>query len=215
MRERRNRLRESKLSKRRILAQKEKPTKWWSDSSKVLPLLISVVALTISSLGWLESHKGRLISEEVNRPILSLLKIEGAQVQTMAFRSDEKAESLALFHVYLNNIGKSTARVETINIEASMTHPEECKLYPRQDNYVSNEILPGTQGYFSMGYTASNECGLNNLDFFSTTIAISYTDAGTGRQYSQSFGQLVRTLMDLDGQFPEKKNEDENKVKNK
>jgi hypothetical protein len=128
-------------------------TKSWSDPPKLVPIVISVVALTVSVLSWLESHKGRLINEEINRPVLSLSNPSG----TREIRDWVKKDDVRIrFSADLNNTGNSRAQIQFIRIEG---HPgwalqESCRgqhpvdlpseyedLFPGQSRFVGNSVI--------------------------------------------------------------------------
>jgi|ERR1051325_596033 hypothetical protein len=74
-----------------------------SESPKWIALVLSIFAITISSLSWWESHQARLINQEINRPLLQLDEVKL-----------ERSKSFSELTFYLSNIGKSTARVTKV-----------------------------------------------------------------------------------------------------
>lgn len=181
MRQSRNRLREPSVFNRRPY-QTERPFKWWSDPIKLIPIVISSVAIIISYLGWRETHRGRRITEEINRPILAISSIEVSSNAT-----DEKDGSINLFIVSkIKNLGRSTAIIEKVDVRPVLG-PVGCgsssfRPYGGRDDRA---ILANMEGRFSVGVTLTKECEqLQSLSFY-VFLTLEYVDAGSGIKYNQ------------------------------
>lgn len=175
--------------------------KWWTDPPKLIPILISVVALSISCLSWWESHRGRLINEEINRPILSLVKIDPNPVRADVFRFPEQVIS---FDISIKNIGKSTAELDDINVEVTRVSNKFDKCEQRKDiekglsdvgdAYKNVFLLPGVEQNISGNAVMTNECDSETGFRFSVSVKVDYTDVVTNQKYSQFLGQQVDVL---------------------
>jgi len=190
MRERRHRLREPRFFNRRVV-RREKPTKWWSDPLRWIPLVISAIALTISYLGWRESHKGRLINEEINRPVLMMVS---SGVKSYAYRHPEKGGIVFSIDATLKNTGKSKAssirswfgriKLSPESDECKqISAPEETLLYAQSNE----DVLPGIEQLLRGHPLVSNGCAEMKEIRFHFFVALYYKDELSGREYDQSF----------------------------
>jgi hypothetical protein len=192
----RRRLREARLLNRQKPAREKKSTsKWWSDPPKLIPILISVTAVTISCLSWWESHRGRLINEEVNRPILVLSDVRYTYGSSGVV---EKNHLLVTFLVKLKNNGKFTARVHNVNISpggltSRIPGCEETKL--EELPIIPLEILPGMDSIFLGDISVSPECKDQPIVFFVHTN-VQYSDSRPDSKYEQSFTERVEVFLD-------------------
>src|SRR5260370_6342869 len=84
-----------------------------SESSKWIPICLSILAIVISSLSWWESHRGRVINEDINRPILTVAPID--------VNTDLMSDQIpATFVIKLKNGGKAPAVLSSVTIEPFM-----------------------------------------------------------------------------------------------
>jgi hypothetical protein len=154
-----------------------------SESPKWLPLVLSLVAIAVSGLSWWESHRNRVINEEVNRPLLSVTTIA-------AEASEPKAGRLYMFFtVKLKNNGKGTANVSDVIIEPRLAlQPNGCEIVPlgKVDN-TRFEVLPGFEQSFEYVTSVTLDCKKDARVYFGLRLLITYTDSGSGREYFQTF----------------------------
>lgn len=203
MKERRNRLREPRLSNRRVV-RREKPTKWWADPIRWIPIVLSAIALTISYWGWRESHRGRLINEEINRPVLTFSKIE----TTYATSSPEASETVVMFRVVLKNTGRFTARIQEGRVTPiflgnsnrdcqfiSLTHTDKIQTHM---SGAPTEILSDMEGTFMGSIIVSSACNNLSISFFVTTEVEYYDNlSASDKRYKQRFSQSVNASLDF------------------
>lgn len=173
------------------------PTKWWSDPPKLVPIVISVFALTVSILSWIESHKGRLINEEINRPVLSLSK---PTVKREIGSWVKENEARLWFSGLLNNTGKSRAQIQLLKIEIEPSLLiQRCDVrHPIELGAEYEDLLPGQEMFIStlVSYSASDTCDLSlSPMFFDITVDVGYTDPATGNQYIQKLYTTVEVDM--------------------
>jgi len=159
------------------------------DSFRWLPLVLATLAIVISCLGWWESHRNRIINEEINRPVL--------------VASTPVVEELSLgvpirqikVTVKLKNIGKSTAQVEDLGVlpfvgAADLT----CKFDSHFDWDTSTkglEILAGSEDSFERVIQLPPECGQAARLYVRVLTTVYYSDAVTGRLFHQGFPSPV------------------------
>lgn len=146
-----------------------------SEPSKWLPILLSLVAVGISSLSWWESHRGRVINEETNRPQLRL---------------EEKYANTALEKIglTLKNVGKTPAKLTKLILNETHTpsqfFPNPCLLDKSLSFDTSEmEILPGDE------VSLSSKASFHNEGFclvLSGEAGVEYRNSVTGVRYFQS-----------------------------
>lgn len=168
-------------------------SKWWHDPPKLIPILISLIALFVSALSWWESHQSRLINQEVNRPILYF---DG--VQHFMYENDPPNPALnngikVHFAATIQNSGKVTALINnaSVAVESLKSQVDGCKILNNDENKVSGledtEIFSGDKGMYDGEVTISENCKNDPLIQFRIRINVTYSDAGTNRQYTASF----------------------------
>jgi hypothetical protein len=173
-----------------------------SEPSKWLPLILSLTAIGISCLSWWESHRGRIINEEVNRPILTLNSLE-----TTFRRGRDYLEVTLKYN--LKNVGKVEAVVTNASIQQGFESemvadiiPRDltCKLSPAptDDGSTYLKVLPGFEDYNYQTLAVNKECGkLYELEFKDASIVVTYSDQVSGRLYLQEFKADIK--LDLHG----------------
>lgn len=177
-----------KVLDRQKFGRKEKSSsKWWSDPPKLIPILISLIAVTISCLSWWESHRSRLINEEINRPILALTSLQIATYEEPNQHED-------YFPLYLNilptvkNVGKSTAIVKEFKISPSFYFGNGCKSVGQghQESIdFMNPLLSGAEVSHIYVFDLMPECRKEQRWYLETEININYVNAGSGVEYTQ------------------------------
>ena len=155
------------------------------DSFRWLPVVLASTAIAISCLSWWEAHRNRIISEEINRPIISVGKIEassGAESGTGNIR--------VWFRVGLKNDGKGTAIVDRATVEPFLTYEIVGECQPghlaARSAPQSFEVLPGFEKGVFCVITLPPKCGKSSTLHFELPMLVTYTDSGSGRQYFQS-----------------------------
>jgi hypothetical protein len=180
-------------------------TNWWSDPPKLIPILLSSLALCISGLGWWESHRGRLINEEINRPILELenVKFENGKAAPILVIKQRAVLPLSFD---IKNVGKSSARIDLITSETSSFEPglTPCNLVNQKPVRTKNQIiLPGHREHFEQAFWVLSECQ-QQAAYFVLGLEAHYTDVGSGKQHSQNLDASLLVV-------PEEEKKDENK----
>src|SRR5467141_1485338 len=113
-----------------------------SESPKWIALALSLVAITISGLSWWESHRGRVMNEELNRPVLALSK----EIEIVAHPMTN--QSVIGFTASLKNVGKTTAIINNLEWESALLKTDiNC---PIKDAHIIPapqpiSILPGAE----------------------------------------------------------------------
>lgn len=199
MRQPRRRLVEPRLARRFRRSSPPTPTHWWSDPPKLTPIVISLIAVTISCLSWYESHRGRMINEEINRPILSLSSIEiESAVYSMPFR-DYEDRVILFFTAKVKNVGKSTAVVRRTEITPTFFRESPgtgCKIIPEIDritnyNQEKEPILAGAEEEYVGDIQLTLACEQKSSWDFKVEALIDYGDVATGHTYSQTLSKRI------------------------
>lgn len=122
-------------------------TNWWSDPPKLVPILLSSLALCISGLGWWESHRGRLINEEINRPILELENIQFENGKAAPILVIKQRAVLPL-SFYIKNSGKSSARLDLLTTESSSFEQglTSCELVNQNPVHINRRVRVISRG---------------------------------------------------------------------
>jgi hypothetical protein len=188
MRERRTRRLKESLINRRVLKGEKKSSKWWSDPTKLIPIVISSAALFISFLSWQESHQGRLINEEINRPIFTLENITSSPIWGPSSINNEGY--LSVFSMKIKNFGKVSANIEQINLRAYGVS-SKCDLTIEEDTTFTKIIMPGFVENFITFINIPKTCDLLLSLGFYLSIEFKYSDSATGKQYVQHFGEFI------------------------
>lgn len=119
---------------------------WWWEPPKLIPIILSSIALIVSGLSWWESHRVRLINEEINRPVLSVSSI---QYEASRWESTESKGVRVRFNIKLKNTGKFTAQLYRYEIESYLPslYSGPCIEFPLGMSAFEfpEEILPGTE----------------------------------------------------------------------
>src|ERR1051325_2825549 len=105
------RLKEVSLISRKIF-KREKSAKWWSDPIKLIPIFVSSLALFISFLSWQESRRGRLINEEINRPLLSFGLLPEEKLETSTYGN----VTTRAYAAKAKNFGKTSAIINNVEL---------------------------------------------------------------------------------------------------
>ena len=152
---------------------------------KWLPIVLSVIAVAISSISLWESHRNRVINEEINRPILA--------ANTPVFEGlHSNSKDGIRVTVKLKNVGKSTARLEDLEIWPRVTaFNPQCKI-DRDVEFegiwgLPTEILAGSENTFQKPFALTPECEKVSKLFISVHAVAIYADAGSGRLFRQVF----------------------------
>lgn len=193
------RLREIRILNRQMFGRKDKSSiKWWDDPTKLIPIVISSIAVVISCLSWWESHRGMRINAEVNRPILSLtsLKLYDSGIST----KDENFPTNLMIVYQFKNTGKSSASLKEVTIEPFFARinpdegsQDECgrKVTEARQSFFEKIVLPGDETPDDANkLEIPPECPVLKQTFF-LAISVDYIDVGAGLSYTQSFLQPV------------------------
>ena|GEM_PF-2378145 len=153
-----------------------------SESPKWIALVLSICALIISGLSWWEAHRGRMISEEVNRPVLDYSK---GDLGVTPFGDIIRVDVI----VNLKNTGKTTAIVNSVKFGGRhITLTPDCSFSDARplDSTYPEEILPSTEQNFLNGAAYSSKCVKTHQGFL-LELSVTYTDAASGKTYFQEF----------------------------
>ena len=172
----------------------EQPKSKTADKPHHISLVLSILAMIISSFSWWESRSNRLINEEINRPVLSLADIESKYGETL-----RSGETVVVFNVGLKNTGKFTARIDKYVLEpVHMNSGGKC--FPKStlgepiekvpSMSAGPEILAGQETHLLGKATLSPECAKLPILEFLVDVSVSYVDT-TGKPYLQTFLQHV------------------------
>jgi hypothetical protein len=153
---------------------------------KAFPIFISVLALVISFLSWNDSHRGRLINEEANRPVLTLASIQPS-LDTL---TNDEGERISL-KVKLKNSGKVTSTVSSLSVLPYLMHSSgSCQLefagIGKEGiawTQESIDIAPGEEQGVLRQFIVSRTCKVLR---FQIDVAIRYVDTN-GREFGQHF----------------------------
>jgi hypothetical protein len=153
-----------------------------SESSKWIAIVLSLAAITISGLSWWESHRGRVINEEINRPVLDY---SNGDLGVTPFGDQIRVSVM----VSLKNTGKSTAILNNVKIDGRLiTLTPNCRFSDARpfDETYPDEILPGTDGAFLNDVAYSSKCRESSEGFL-LELSVNYADPVSGKVYFQKF----------------------------
>ena len=164
-----------------------------SESPKWIALVLSVFAITISGLSWWESHRNRLVAEEVNRPILSDSK--GFEITV---NRNIGSTGQMEWRVLLKNTGKQTASIDRGRFQHQIVNvsPNDCSIVNKTDGVLHGASFPqhpipaGEEAAVVGHIELSQNCDSVKLLVFIVDLEIIYTDPG-GREYIQHFDGVV------------------------
>jgi hypothetical protein len=169
------------------------------DYSKIVPIVLSVVAVTISYFSWRESHKNTVRNEELNRPILVLDGFEAYATEN---------PQIVEFRIRVKNIGKNLGRILATKTSARQYQFETCEtLYDNdtgiaEDQVVNSGFPPGMSRTLTYHASLSKDCPTNVPMKFNFHILLDYKSEGDERQYSQFFDEPFEiTLVNLKRRF--------------
>ncbi|MDX6382439.1 MAG: hypothetical protein QOK48_12 [Blastocatellia bacterium] len=101
-----------------------------SESPKWIALVLSLIAISISGLSWWESHRNRIINEDVNRPILV---IDSFTYDKDAAEMGNDNHIWVVFNVTTKNIGKVTALLTKCNATVEIPPGSSCQILEQSD----------------------------------------------------------------------------------
>jgi hypothetical protein len=174
-------------------ANADKPRTKTADKPHYLSLIFSILAIVVSCFSWWESHSNRLISEEVNRPILSVGNIESKYGETLG-----NGEVVIVFDLALKNTGKFAAKVDKYVLEPILINSgSRCipnsilgKSLDKVPSTAGPEILAGQETHLLGNATLSSECAKLPILEYLVDLSVSYADT-TGKPYVQNFLQHI------------------------
>ena len=148
---------------------------------KRLPIVLSLIAIGISCLGWWEAHRSRIVNEEINRPLLQASDVDFNQVLNTGY---------FFLSVRLKNIGKTTAKLSSCTFRQNITIYQgkvltTCFIDDITFTYSGTEILPGEEKPLSgMGAIKS---GCREPQTVFGEIRVEYDNPRTGLGLTQIF----------------------------
>jgi hypothetical protein len=157
---------------------------------------MSSIALVVSSLSWWESHRGRLINEAINRPILTV-KITAESIASPLKEGSNTIVKSLFTTTEINNLGKTSATIDKVIHFRWFFNRDKCTLQteipgaPSFDEMLKGrEAVPNVASKFVEAFTIPPECKEEEVAFsFSGTIY--YTDTTTRIPYTQHFFEIV------------------------
>ncbi len=175
-------------------------TELWPMVFKMAPILISSLALIISYWSWKESHQGRMINEEINRPVLSIVNIKGT-MGGIHIQADTKVITLI---VKIKNIGKSTAKVEQAEVKVRLLNEtDSCKMLASRvldildkDLNSNAEVLPGSEGDFLGHALVPVSCLEKQALQFRISITPQYYETVSIKQFYQIMSEDIVLYLD-------------------
>lgn len=185
------------MGNRFIESIKSEPLKWVPIGLSLLPMGISLFSLLVSFLGWREAHKARLMSEGVNRPVVTVEASSKAIASALKEGPTQIVKTVAVTSE-IKNHGKTSAVIN--KIEHSIDTYQECLLSTNQpwteDHEAEFKALVGKEVPPSLSLNAVQlfairpQCPYQNILLVSHGI-IYYTDTVTGIPYVQDFSNSV------------------------
>lgn len=156
-----------------------------SESPKWIALVLSLIAIIISGLSWWESHTGRRINEEVNRPILTLIDFSSPSV------SQGKDHLSVKINYTFRNVGKVAATARVVTIQSTPTLRTFCHILlseKESERHVYFEPLPGLDRTISEQLEVSQDCEEDGkLILDNIMMIVEYSDPVSGNLFSQVF----------------------------
>ena len=147
-----------------------------------IPVVISVVALGLSSLSMVESRRARINNESLNRPIL-----ESDQLDAV-FVGNSGADAEVSFSLALSNNGKSEASLKGAWFDTRVTVDGKYCDNEKEPQFTddSAKILAG-QGYaLPFQFVVSSKCrSAKKTMLFTQFVNLVYEDTVSGRTYQQ------------------------------
>src|ERR1043165_2685354 len=171
--------------------QNSRPT---TEPSKWLPIALSVLAIIVSGLSLWESHRGRLINEEVNRPIL--------QIDSITHNTVWSNRDFVRLRIHLKNIGKTTAVLDQWTVLVLPEAVENCELKTLDPKESVETGVQQKEIFAGLSQPLIQDVGISGCKNVSKTslflpIVVEYVDAGSGHRYSQNLlGSVQITLHD-------------------
>jgi hypothetical protein len=156
--------------------------------SERFPIVISSCALVISLLSLLEAHRGRLINEAVNRPIVTV-ETNGEAVAYWAKEGSGEflVRTLGVTNE-IKNLGKTAAVINKVDHEVIPI--SECELGEVSEvdfqALVGKEVLPNLSLRAGQAFPILTACEGKKITLFSTGV-IYYTDTVSGASYEEHF----------------------------
>jgi hypothetical protein len=186
-----------RFGKNRVVLKASDGKTWDSGLLKFLAILISVIALVISSFSWWESHRSRLVNEEINRPILSLTSVEIESDVYSLSAENYVARVYLFFTARVKNLGKSTAVVSKSEVKPEFfDSSKRCRIIKNYDEEAPSNggepILSGGEATYTGAIALSLPCEEKPSWDFGLDIKLEYVDAGSGKAYSQQFDKIVK-----------------------
>ena len=181
---------------------KSDPLKWLPIGISLLPLGISLFALLISFLSWREAHRGRLINEAVNRPIVTV-ETDGKAIASLLKEGSTEIVKTLFVTSEVKNVGKTSALIN--RIEHTITPLSECtqsnKATWERDIWAQNieepfqyfvgkEVVPTVDLKAIQTFSIPPECNGKRISLGSQGV-VYYTDTVSGIPYVQEFFKYV------------------------
>jgi hypothetical protein len=180
-----------------------------ADRPHHISLALAIIALVVSCLSWWESHQGRIINEEANRPVLSVAGIETDAGATRLWKSPDIPLTVV---VRLKNTGRVTARITEAKVEPDQFASDiVCETRPDPNDalgylnrfervkpwtYNPREMLVGVEESISGMLVLSRACLEVPLLKIVVTVTVRYVDVASGKEFSQNFDDHIEVYID-------------------
>lgn len=159
----------------------------------LVAILISVVSCIISFLSLHEAHRGRLINEAVNRPIVTVETNGEALARWAKEGSGEFLVRTLFVTSEIKNLGKTPAIINKVDHEIMSFG--ECELGEVSDvdfqALVGKEVVPNVILRAGQAFPILTACEGEKIYLISEGV-IYYTDTATGIPYEHRFFRGVR-----------------------
>ena len=156
--------------------------------SKRFPIFISSCALVFSLLSLLEAHRGRLINEAVNRPIVTVETNGEALARWAKEGSGEFLVTTLFVTSEIKNLGKTPAIINKVDHEIMSFG--ECELGDVSEvdfkALEGKEVLPNLSLQAGQAFPILTACEGKKITLSSTGV-IYYTDTVSGIPYEHHF----------------------------
>jgi hypothetical protein len=93
--------------------------KKWADHPHGWTIALSLVAIVVSTFSYLESHRSRILNEEVNRPLVRVTGITTIGAVLGNFESDGPRQTNS-YSLAIRNSGKSFAKDVKVELKAQL-----------------------------------------------------------------------------------------------
>ena len=161
------------------------PSKWFS-------IVLSSLALLISFVSLLEAHRGRLINETINRPVVTVETNGSAIARWAKEGSGDFLVRTFFVSREIKNLGKTPAIINKVDHE--ITPIGECEVGEVDEvpfkALEGKEVIPNLSLWANQSFPILTACNGKEITLLSDLV-IHYTDTVSGTPYEQRFYNIV------------------------